>query len=78
VPLATGLYWFFFLNFNLAVFNALPIFPLDGGQAFKVGLKGATRGRLSDEALGRATIAVTFAILAMVLSLPLAAYLGII
>ncbi|MGD0477744.1 MAG: site-2 protease family protein [Nitrososphaerales archaeon] len=77
-PLATVLYWFFFINFSLAIFNALPIFPLDGGQAFKVGLKSATRGRLSEERLGIVTVAVTLVILAIVLGLPLAAYLGLI
>lgn len=78
VPLATGLYWFFFINFNLAVFNALPLFPLDGGQAFKLGLKGASRGRLSEKTIMKVTGAATIAVIAMVLSLPLAAYLGLI
>jgi membrane-associated protease RseP (regulator of RpoE activity) len=78
VPLATGLYWFFFLNINLAIFNALPIFPLDGGQAFKVGLTGATRGRLSEKTLGLVTVIVTLVVLALILSLPLSAYLGLI
>jgi membrane-associated protease RseP (regulator of RpoE activity) len=77
-PLTTGLYWFFFINFNLAVFNALPIFPLDGGQAFKTGLKGALGDRLSEERLGRVTVAVTLVILALILSLPLAAYFGLV
>lgn len=78
VPLATLLYWFFFINFSMAIFNALPIFPLDGGQAFKVSLKGATGGRLSEERLGNVTLAVTLVMLAMVLGLPLTAYLGLI
>jgi len=77
-PLTTGLYWFFFINFNLAVFNALPIFPLDGGQAFKAGLKGALGDRLSEERLGSVTVAVTLVILALILSLPLAAYFGLV
>jgi membrane-associated protease RseP (regulator of RpoE activity) len=77
-PLATVLYWFFFINFSLAIFNALPIFPLDGGQAFKVGLMSATRDRLSEERLRIVTVAVTLVILAMILGLPLAAYLGLI
>ena len=78
VPLATALYWFFFLNFNLAIFNALPIYPLDGGQAFKVGLTGATRGRLSEKALGNVTVAVTLVVLVLILTLPLSAYFGLI
>ncbi len=78
VPLATALYWFFFLNINLAIFNALPIFPLDGGQAFKVGLAGATRGRLSEKSIGNVTVAVTLVVLVLILTLPLSAYLGVI
>jgi membrane-associated protease RseP (regulator of RpoE activity) len=26
------LFWIWFINFNVAIFNALPIGPLDGGQ----------------------------------------------
>jgi membrane-associated protease RseP (regulator of RpoE activity) len=81
VPLATLLYWFFFLNFNLAVFNSLPIYPLDGGQAFRIGIKWlwSTRGRtLSDDASTKISVAATFLVLAAVFSVPLAAYLGLI
>ena len=78
VPLATVLYWFFFINISMAIFNALPIFPLDGGQAFKVSLKSAMSGRLSEERLGNVTVAVTLVMLALILGLPLAAYLGLI
>lgn len=33
-PVANMLYWLLFINFNLAIFNALPIGPLDGGQLY--------------------------------------------
>jgi membrane-associated protease RseP (regulator of RpoE activity) len=78
VPTASLLYWFFFLNFNLAIFNALPIYPLDGGQAFQAGLKGLAGGRLSEKALMSVTAGTTLATVAVVLSLPLAAYLNLI
>jgi len=77
-PTASLFYWFFFLNFNLAIFNALPIYPLDGGQAFQVGLKGLAGGRLSEKALMSITAGTTLAMVAVVLSLPLAAYLNLI
>lgn len=32
-PLALTLFWIFFININLAFFNAIPLYPLDGGQA---------------------------------------------
>ncbi len=78
VPLATLLYWFFFINVNLAIFNALPIYPLDGGQAFMAGLKGAVRGKMSEKSVMNVTIAVTLLVLVLILSLPLSSYLGII
>jgi membrane-associated protease RseP (regulator of RpoE activity) len=67
VPLANLLYWIFFLNFNLAIFNALPIYPLDGGQAFMVGVKALGRGKMSEKTLMRITGAATLAVVALVL-----------
>ena len=67
VPAASLLYWMFFLNFNLAIFNALPIYPLDGGQAFMVGLKALGRGKWSEGSLMRATSIATLVVLALIL-----------
>lgn len=58
----SSLYWMFFVNFNLAIFNSLPIYPMDGGQAFESFLRGAGRGRISDELARRVTTGVTLAI----------------
>jgi membrane-associated protease RseP (regulator of RpoE activity) len=66
-PLANLLYWIFFLNFNLAIFNALPIYPLDGGQAFRVGVEAAGRGKLSEKTVTWIVAAVSLAVVAMVL-----------
>jgi membrane-associated protease RseP (regulator of RpoE activity) len=33
-PVANMLFWFWFINFNVGIFNALPIGPLDGGQLY--------------------------------------------
>ena len=67
VPLLNLVYWLFFLNFNLAIFNALPIYPLDGGQAFRVGIKALGRGALSERTLMRITNAATLAVVAVIL-----------
>jgi len=62
-PVVTSaLFWMFFVNFNLAIFNSLPIYPMDGGQAFQVALTAAGRGRISDELAKRVTTGVTLAI----------------
>ena len=58
----SSLYWMFFVNFNLAIFNSLPIYPMDGGQAFESFLRGAGRGRISDVLARRVTTGVTMAI----------------
>ncbi len=74
-PFATLVYWMFFLNFNLAIFNALPIYPLDGGQAFLVGVKALGGGKLSERASMRITSAVTLAVVAMILGVIAGPYL---
>jgi len=56
------LYWMFFVNFNLAIFNSLPIYPMDGGQAFESALRGAGNGRISEELARRVTTGVTLVI----------------
>jgi membrane-associated protease RseP (regulator of RpoE activity) len=65
IPLANLMYWFFFLNFNLAVFNALPIYPLDGGQAFAVAIKALGRGKMTESTQMRITGITTLAVVAM-------------
>jgi membrane-associated protease RseP (regulator of RpoE activity) len=75
VPLANILYWVFFLNFNLAIFNALPIYPLDGGQAFLVGVKALGRGRLNDATAMRITSIVTLAVVLLIFGIIAGPYL---
>lgn len=74
-PFANFVYWVFFLNFNLAIFNALPIYPLDGGQTFMVGLKALGKGRLSEKTLVTITGVVTIAIIALILGVVAGPYL---
>jgi membrane-associated protease RseP (regulator of RpoE activity) len=62
----------------LAIFNALPIYPLDGGQAYRAGLKGLLGNRLSEASLTRLTSLTTALVVASIVSLPLAAYLNLI
>jgi membrane-associated protease RseP (regulator of RpoE activity) len=57
--IANGLFWLWFVNFNVAIFNALPIYPLDGGRMFNIALKGFGGRRISERAISLATLAVT-------------------
>ena len=75
LPFANVLYWMFFLNFNLAIFNALPIYPLDGGQAFRVGVEAAGRGRFTEVRVSKITTAVTAGVLLFLLGIILVPYL---
>lgn len=61
----SSLFWLFFVNFNLAIFNSLPIYPMDGGQEFETFLRGAGKGKISDELARRVTTGVTLAIFLM-------------
>ncbi len=44
-PLANMFYWLMFVNFNVAIFNALPIGPLDGGQLYNSFLEARLRSK---------------------------------
>jgi membrane-associated protease RseP (regulator of RpoE activity) len=56
---ANVLFWLWFVNINLAIFNALPIYPLDGGRIFNIILKGVLRQRSSERTISLITSAVT-------------------
>jgi membrane-associated protease RseP (regulator of RpoE activity) len=75
VPLANLFYWMFFLNFSLAIFNALPIPIFDGGQAFKIWLRTVVGSRLSERRLSIATRIVYVAVVALILSVVAVPYL---
>ncbi len=65
--LANTLFWIWFVNFNLAIFNALPLYPLDGGRIFDITLKRAIGKRISEKAIRTITVGVTFACVILVL-----------
>ncbi|MDA4128345.1 MAG: site-2 protease family protein [Thaumarchaeota archaeon] len=69
------LFWIYFVNFNLAIFNSLPIFPMDGGQAFEIGLRALGRGKFSDELTSRVMALVTLSLVALLLIIIVGPYL---
>ncbi len=65
----------YFINFNLAIFNSLPIYPLDGGQAFDVTVKALGKERLSEKTLSRITTVISVVLVSMIALLILGPYL---
>jgi len=67
------LFWIWFVNINVAVFNALPLYPMDGGRIFDITLKQSLNKKASEKTIHNITIAVTLTIvliLAMIIAIP--------
>jgi len=64
---ANTLFWLWFVNINLAIFNALPLYPLDGGRIFNITLKRVAGGKLSEKTIRVITLAATAIIVVLVL-----------
>ena len=64
---ANVLYWSWWVNVNVAVFNALPIYPLDGGRIFNVGLKRLLRRKEHEKLISTITMIVTAAVVLVLL-----------
>ncbi|UCG45865.1 MAG: site-2 protease family protein [Candidatus Bathyarchaeota archaeon] len=64
--LASFLFWMWFVNINIAIFNSLPIYPLDGGQALKAVLKSLLGHRLEEKTISQIMVAITAVLLSVV------------
>ncbi len=65
---ANVLFWLWFVNVNVALFNALPLYPLDGGRAFHIALKAGLGRKFGERIVLLTTYVVTAIVLAIVLS----------
>jgi membrane-associated protease RseP (regulator of RpoE activity) len=65
---ANVFFWIWFVNVNVAIFNALPIYPLDGGRMLNIALRKTIHRRNSEKIVTTITTVVT-ATLALVLIL---------
>ena len=71
-PIANLLFWIWFINFNVGIFNALPIGPLDGGQLYGAMIENRAKSKL----LARnATTLLTLTMAAIVLAVLFLPYL---
>ena len=52
-------YWLWFVNLNVAIFNALPIYPLDGGRILDISLKTILNRKASKKTISRITYTIT-------------------
>jgi membrane-associated protease RseP (regulator of RpoE activity) len=59
-PVANMLFWLWFINFNLGIFNALPIWVFDGGQLYSSLIERKARSK----ALARNASTVLTAVMA--------------
>ncbi|MFQ5998576.1 MAG: site-2 protease family protein [Candidatus Bathyarchaeia archaeon] len=75
-PLANFFFWIWFVNINLAIFNALPIYPLDGGHALSAALRGLGKGKWREHRITVATRGVTLSMVLLIASLLLLPYVG--
>ncbi|MCJ7614530.1 site-2 protease family protein [Candidatus Bathyarchaeota archaeon] len=64
---ANVFFWLWFVNFNVAVFNALPIYPLDGGRMFDISMKSVLGRRLNEKTISKITYAVTITLVCILL-----------
>jgi len=65
---ANMLFWLWFINFNVAIFNALPIGPLDGGQWYGSLIASRTKeetGMAINQLITFAMIAIVFVLVAL-------------
>ena len=63
------LFWLWFINFNVGIFNALPLGPLDGGQLYGAlienKIKSKTIAKNANMLLTLVMAAIVFAVLVL-------------
>jgi membrane-associated protease RseP (regulator of RpoE activity) len=68
-------FWIWFVNVNVAVFNALPIYPLDGGRILDISLKRILSLRASEKTISRITYTVTITLICILVMIFLIPYI---
>lgn len=73
-PVANLLFWLWFINFNVGIFNALPIGPLDGGQMYGALIEKRARSQALAKNANMLLTLVMVAIVAAAILLPYAPF----
>ena len=76
-PIANLFFWIWFINFNLAIFNSLPIYPLDGGQSLFIIIRSFNKNSINEKLAYNITIFITFIFVSIVALLLLITYISI-
>ncbi len=70
---ANMLFWLWFVNFNVGLFNALPIVPLDGGQLYKAFIDKKVKSQILAKNM---SIVITVAMIGLVIGTFVMPYLS--
>ncbi|MFQ6094729.1 MAG: site-2 protease family protein [Candidatus Bathyarchaeia archaeon] len=73
--LANLFFWVWFVNVNVAIFNTLPIHPLDGGQTFKHLLRYSVGRKAGETVISRLTNAVTGVVISAIVMMIVLPYI---
>jgi membrane-associated protease RseP (regulator of RpoE activity) len=73
-PVANMLFWLWFINFNVGIFNALPIGPLDGGQMYGALIEKRAKSRVLAKNANMLLTLAMVAIVAVAILLPYAPF----
>ncbi len=65
--IANILFWLWFVNSNVAILNALPIYPLDGGRVFKIASTSILGKRADEKTISRLAYFVTVTLVCLLL-----------
>jgi membrane-associated protease RseP (regulator of RpoE activity) len=69
-PIANMLFWLWFINFNVGIFNALPIGPLDGGQMYGALIEKRAKSKVLAKNANMLLTLVMAAIVAVAILIP--------
>ncbi|MEM4212674.1 MAG: site-2 protease family protein [Nitrososphaerota archaeon] len=75
--IANLLFWIWFVNINVAIFNALPIYPLDGGQALRKLFSITIGKKLGEKSAFYLSVSVTLVLVGLIFSLIMVPYLAL-